>query len=57
MDDVMVISDGEGIMDEDLDDYWDDDGSSSIDLMGEDEDDSSDARIFGNLVMVNVWMG
>ena len=35
----MVISDGEGTMDEDSDDYWDDDGSSPIDLMGEDDDD------------------
>jgi len=38
-DDAMVISDGEGTMDEDSDDYWDDDGSSPIDLMGEDDDD------------------
>ena len=33
-DDAMVISDGEGTMDEDSDDYWDDDGSSPINLMG-----------------------
>lgn len=56
-DDAMVISDGEGTMDEDSDDYWDDDGSSPIDLMGEDEDDPSDARIFGNSATVNARMG
>ena len=56
-DDAMVISDGEGTMDEDSDDYWDDDGSSPIDLMGEDEHDPSDARIFGNSATVNARMG